>query len=140
MAKTFEAQVDDIVKATDKRMTALMRESIQDVIEIAQTPTAKGGKMRVDTGFLRASGQPSLNGMPSGPSRGEPDKNYDYDEGSSVQLTLAQMKLGAVFHFGWTAAYARYREAYDGFLESAAMQWQSIVTKNCEKIRERIKS
>ena len=28
----------------------------------------EGGRMRVDTGFLRASGQLSFNGMPTGPS------------------------------------------------------------------------
>jgi hypothetical protein len=138
MAKTFQAQVDAIVLATDKRMTALMRESLQDVIELAQTPTAKGGKMRVDTGFLRASGQPSLNGMPSGPARGEPTGSYAFNE-QTVQLTLAKLTLGAVFYFGWTAAYAKYREAYDGFLESAVMRWPSIVEINCEKIRKRIK-
>lgn len=134
----FSEQVDAIVKATDKRMTALVRESVQDVIEIAQTPTGKGGKMRVDTGFLRASGQSSLTGMPTGPARGDPNGSYAFNE-RTVQLSLAKFKLGATFFFGWTAAYAKYREAYDGFLESAVMRWPSIVAANCEKIKKRIK-
>lgn len=132
-------QIDGIIAATDKRLLALTRQSLQDVINDAQTPVAKGGRMRVDTGFLRASGQPSLNGMPTGPARGDPDGTYTYD-GASVTLTLAKLEIGQTFFFGWTAAYARYREAYDGFLEIALQKWTKIVERNTEEIRQRIQS
>lgn len=134
------ADIEDIVRVSEKRMIALMRQSLSDVIDNAQTAVAKGGRMRVDTGFLRASGQPSLTGMPQGPSRGERKEpgSYPYDEGSRVTAVLGEMKFGATFFFGWTAAYARYREVYDGFLEGALQHWGRIVAFNTDEIRRRI--
>lgn len=136
----FKTDVEDIVAASEKRMIALMRQSVSDVIDNAQTPVAKGGRMRVDTGFLRASGQMSLNGMPSGPSRGEStEKNaYSYNEGD-VTVQLGKAQIGSVIYFGWTASYAKYRELYDGFLESALQNWGRIVAFNTDTIRQRIK-
>jgi hypothetical protein len=139
--KAFSVQVDDIVTVSEKRMIALMRASLQDVTDIMQQPVAKGGRMRVDTGFLRASGQPSLNGMPQGPTRGEREEpgSYPHDEGAAVTVTLGKMKLGQTFYFGWTAEYARYREIYDGFMERGLSQWQRIVTFHTDTIRKRVK-
>lgn len=164
---SFEGQVDAIVVDTIAKMQVLMQASVQEVIEIAQTPgisaravsddiaagigadgkrrskkrygpiTApqnKGGKMRVDTGFLRASGQISFNGMPTGPIRGEADKKYKY-EATLTTTEIAKWAIGKTLFFGWTAEYAKYREAYDGFLESAIMRWQEIVNRNTEKLR-----
>lgn len=144
MAKTFTAQVDEIVTKTNKRMEALIRMSVQDVIDEAQTPVGKGGKMRVDTGFLRASGQLSFDGMPTGPVRGDKTAPNSYpspDKYSSTAtvLQLANFKVGMSVYFGWTANYAKYREAYDGFLVSAVAKWQEIVSKNAAAIMARIK-
>lgn len=133
--------IEEFVATSEKRMIALMRASISDVIDNAQRSVAKGGRMRVDTGFLRASGQPSLNGMPQGPGRGERTEpnSYSYDEGANVTVKLGELKIGAVFYFGWTANYARYREIYDGFLEGALQHWGRIVTINTDIIRQRVK-
>jgi len=142
MAENFQAQVDAIILKTDKRMLALQREAIQRTVDIAQTPVAKGGRMRVDTGFLRASGQGSLTGMPTGPMRGDPNATpgqYDNGSKSSVVLVLAQMQLGAIFFFGWTANYAKYREVKDGFLEAAAQRWPQTVREVIAEIKARIK-
>lgn len=132
----FEASVTDFVRDTTKRMSALAKQSIMDVINEAQTPVAKGGKMRVDTGFLRASGKLSLTGIPTGESvKPTGDKKFTWK-----QVGIAQLKdfiLGMTIHFGWTANYAEYREAYDGFLISALQNWQSIVTRNCNEIAKR---
>lgn len=141
MSKTFIVEdIADFITVSEKRMLALSRQSIQDVIDDAQLPVAKGGRMRVDTGFLRASGQPSLSGMPTGPVRGDPNAtpgSYDFDAQPTV-LALAQLQFGSIFYFGWTANYAKYREAYDGFLEGAAQKWAAFVQRNTEKIRQRI--
>jgi hypothetical protein len=137
MSKSFSAQVDEIIIKTEKRMLALARESIQRTVNDAQTPVKKGGKMRVDTGFLRASGQGSLNGMPIGPTRGDPKGTYPYDPQPMIAV-LGSMQLGAVFHFGWTANYAKYREAYDGFLESALQKWPQTVAAVTAEIKERV--
>lgn len=120
---SFSAQVAAWVRKSDSRVTAVFRESAQRLIEQAQTPVGAGGKMRVDTGFLRASGQASLTGWPTGPSRrDEGNGNFDYT------LTIAGAKVGDTIYFGWTAEYARVREFHDGFMRSAAQNWQPIVT------------
>ena len=137
--KGFAAQVDDMVITNEKRMIALARESIQTTIEHAQLSTKKGGHMRVDTGFLRASGQPSYNGMPTGPVRGEKTEPDSYaPDPATVTLALAKLELGATFFFGWTANYARVREAYDGFLETAVQRWPQTVAAVTEEIKKRV--
>lgn len=143
MAKKFSAQVDAIILKTDKRMIAMVRESTARTIEIAQRPVAKGGKMRVDTGFLRVSGQLSFTGMPTGPVRGDPrppdTEGPTYPDPEAVELKLAGYKLGFTIFFGWTANYARARNAYDGFLDDAVAQWPKTVADVVEEIKRRIK-
>ena len=120
-------------------MDALVRQSVQDVVNDAQRTANRGGHMRVDTGFLRASGQLSLTGMPSGPVRGEKraagteGETYEW-ESSAVELTLRGVQAGGRVYFGWTAVYAKYREAYDGFLFSAVQNWQAIVDRAARRI------
>lgn len=170
----FVGDVEAIILQTQRRVDDLIKQSIMDVIDIAQTPgpsskgtkaaiskglgstgrgkkrlqvqgpvTAaasggKGGKMRVDTGFLRASGQLSLTGMPSGPVRGDKNGSYTFDR-TIAETTLNGVTAGDTVFWGWTANYAKYREAYDGFLISAVQQWQAIVNKNAADIISRIK-
>jgi len=139
--KTFTAQVDDIIRNVEARMTALVRSSVNDVIEDAQTPVAKGGNMRVDTGFLRNSGMPSLNGMPSGPSRPESKVpgSYTYSD-YAARLVIANYQLGQTIYYGWTANYAKYRNAYDGFLDNAVQKWPQIVERRANELKQRIVS
>jgi len=122
-------------------MLDVTRIAVSSVIEDAQTVKAKGGKMRVDTGFLRASGLASLNTLPSGPSKGRkrtPTEIGVLPEysifGESLNLVLAKMKLGDTFYWGWTANYARYREIYDGFLDTALQKWQQFVDDAVKKV------
>lgn len=138
MAKNFTAQVDEIILKTNERITAVVRESVQRTVDEAQTPVAKGGKMRVDTGFLRASGQMSLSGMPSGPVRGDAEQRYEYSD-ASVITTLASVEPGKTIYFGWTANYAKYREAYDGFLGAAVQNWPSTVASVVREVVNRIR-
>lgn len=171
MVKKFTAEIDDIIRETNERMIAVMRQSIEDVIEDAQTPgpskkaiaasikqglgasgrgkkrlqvqgpitaPGKGGRMRVDTGFLRASGQLSFSGMPNGPLRGDPEKSYNWDE-QVVQLELAKLEVGDIVYFGWSAVYAAAREARDGFMSGAAQKWQQFVDANAAKVRGGLK-
>jgi hypothetical protein len=140
------ADIEDFVRVSEERMLAIARSSIRDVVNEAQlegpskTGPGFGGKMRVDTGFLRSTGLPSLQGFPSGPSRGElkAPNSYTYNS-DKLDTILAQMKFGDTFFFGWTAHYARYRELYDGFLEGAVQHWGRIVAINTDTLRERIK-
>ena len=126
---SFEAQVDRIVANTEKRVDLVMKQSLMKSINEMQLADKKGGKMRVDTGFLRASGQPSLTGMPSGPNIKPKDAQpgqYDWAD-KQVQATIAGMETGATFFWGWTANYAKYREAYDGFMHTVLQKWQQTV-------------
>lgn len=126
---SFEADVDRIVVNTEKRMLMVMKQSLLNAINEMQTPVAKGGKMRVDTGFLRASGQASLNGVPNGPSVKPTDAakgQYDWKP-AQAETTIGQMQFGSTLFWGWTANYAIYREARDGFAYATIQRWQQIV-------------
>lgn len=131
----FNAQVDSFIRKCNKRVAAVCKQSAHDVFEDASVTTAKGGRMRVDTGFLRNSGQVSLTGLPTGPVR--------VDEGmpQAANLVLETARwdpLKSPIWFGWTASYARAREYYDGFMSEAVKKWQTIVTENAVEYKRRI--
>ena len=138
--KNFKSEFDKYIRETEDKLLAVVKMSIQDVVEEAQTPVAKGGKMRVDTGFLRASGVADINKLPVGPKEGEKRKAgqtgviYEWDMSSSLQDKLVKLNLGDTLYFGWSARYALYRELYDGFLKSACDNWSSYVSKNIKEI------
>lgn len=91
--------------------------------------------MRVDTGFLRSSGQISLTGMPSGPTRGEKTEPNSYSPSTeNVTATLSGVVAGDTVYYGWTAVYAGPREFHDGFLSGALQKWQAIVDKHCKEL------
>lgn len=140
----FTAQVDSWVRETQKRLVAVRNRAIELTVEDAQLPRAKGGRMRVDTGFLRASGQMSLGGMPSGPSRKPDDaKPFQYDDGNTVTpvtLTLIRASLETKIFFGWTASYARPREAKDAFLRLAVQKWPDFVAQATREAKARVAS
>ena len=134
MSKKFETQIDKIMVNTEAKMLAVMKNSVDLLIEEAQKPVVQGGKMRVDTGFLRSSGLAQIGSMPSGPSKGDPKGKYVWSV-DQAGVILSKLKIGDIFYFGWTARYAKYREAYDGFVESAAQKWQSFVDESVRKIK-----
>lgn len=141
MPKTFKAQVDDQVRLVQRRLDAVFRESARRVIENAQTPEAKGGRMRVKTGFLRNSGRAGKGDLPKGPIRGTKGRSYDWERTSqaAVMALIAQTRPGEKIFFGWTANYARFREYQDGFLRGAVEQWQRYASEEAIKARELIK-
>lgn len=89
------------------------------------------------TGFLRNSQVYGLNQMPSGPTKGDPNKRYTSRIGPGPTEILSRWQPGDVTFIGWTANYARYRNARDGFRELAAQKWDSIVTKNAQQAKAR---
>lgn len=129
MAKSFSATVSGWASETEKRTEAVFKQSAQDVIEDAQLPVAKGGRMRVDTGFLRNSHVSGLNGSTA------------LTGADSYVLTIAQAELGDVITGGWTADYAIPREfgargqPPDFFMRGAAQKWKSIVEANAAKAK-----
>lgn len=129
MAKSFTAQLGQIADLIEEDMQKVLRQSAQDVGDIAQTPASKGGPMPVDTGFLRNSFASELNG--SGVAKGP----------AAHTLAIAKMDFGDMLRMGWTAAYARRRnyEPVNGgmFRDVASAQWPAIVRKNAEKVKRK---
>lgn len=153
MSKPFTAQVHKIIARNSALMELVAKESVQRLIQTAQTPKAKGGKLPLDTGFLRASGRTSYTGMPSGPTRGvaaETGKRKLKGKAAKAQaearqtytspdtVNIAGFKLGATIFFGWTAFYARKQNLYNGFLDSAVKNWQKIVDGTIRDLRKRL--
>ncbi len=97
MARRFEAQLENFSRLTQDKAERVVKQSVQEVIGIAQTTVAQGGRMPVVTSFLRNSLASELNGsqMDQGPD--------------AATLTIALMKPGDLMRFGWTAPYARAR-------------------------------
>lgn len=116
----------------------IVRQSIQDMTAIAQTPKAKGGRMPVDKAQLRNSFVSGLNGSTT-------------LSGSDVYIaTLAGLEMGDTFNAGWTAAHAlrqekgfvgqdslgrSYNQSGNFYMESALAQWQAINDANAAKVR-----
>ena len=139
---TLSADIEDFVVKSNERLLSVMRGSLRDMIEDMQTPVKKGGRMRVDTGFLRASGRGSLEGFPSGVGEKPADAPtgqytgiYDNFDGTALNAVLLNMELGDTFFWGWVARYAPLREIYDGFMDTALQNWQGYVTTNSERFR-----
>jgi hypothetical protein len=136
---TLTAGIEQFVLKSEKRLEAVVKNSIQDVADTAQTPVAEGGRMRIATGFLSWTGRASLEGFPSGPDIRPKDaqiNSFTYN-GDEVAAVLIKMKLGDTFYFGWTANYAAIREARDGFFETATQNWQQFVNANSERFRDK---
>ena len=131
MAGSFSRAIGDFADKTADQMNRVMKQSIQEVINDAQTPVAKDGNMPVDQSFLRNSLASELDGTLI--AQGE----------NSHTLTIAQMKIGQPARFGWTAAYARarhYLPAGPGrqggghWRDIAVGKWQQIVRKNARLV------
>lgn len=137
MAGTFEAQVAAAVAKHQKRMETTFRASAQQVAREVLLPKAKGGNMRVKTGFLRASLMASTSQMPgidpaAKPPKDAKDEQFPEDL-AAVNLVIAGTGLGEKIYLGFTAAYAGYREYHDGFVKLTAQRWQDIVSENARK-------
>lgn len=141
MPEDFAKQINEIFNRWDDRLEITVKMSVQRVISLAQKPyKGGGGNMPIDTGFLRASLQAGLNGLPSGPTVGERKEKNSYPagvqvDGEPVAVVLLKWRPedNKQFFAGWTANYARWMEYEFGFLRSAAQQWKKIVAEEAKK-------
>jgi hypothetical protein len=149
----FGQEVAAHVARYKKRLRATARTAVQDTIKIAQTPVAKGGKMPVKDGFLRASIGAAIGQMPSGQTSNESGKVYAEGEqvaGTPVSVVLLTWQPGDTLFIGWTAAYARrmeygfsgedslgrtYSQTGFGFLRGAVELWDQTVDAAAKKVR-----
>jgi len=127
MSKSFTAQLQDIAGLVEEDMAKVLRQSAQDLGDIAQKPYAQGGPMPVDLGNLKGSFATEINGS----------RVAEGDDAHT--LTIARLEPGDLLRMGWTAAYARRRnyEPVNGrmFRDEASAQWQSIVARNAQKVK-----
>lgn len=137
MARSFSATISERVATYQKRLEATFRASAQDISEQITTPVAKGGHMRVKTGFLRASLMASTSQMPMIDRNARPPADAADDSfapnSEAVALVIAGASLGETIYLGFTAAYAGYREAQDGFVRLPAQRWQQTVDANARR-------
>lgn len=134
----FAASVKGWSEKAKRHADLIWKQSAQDVAEIAQQDVGSGGRMRVDTGFLRASIRSSL--TTPDPIRAD-FRPVDgaaagsYTPGGEVTATIAGAELGDTIYVTWTASYAGAREAYDGFVAAAAQEWQRVVAENAARVK-----
>lgn len=128
--RQFIADVEAFKDKTIEQLLRVARQSIQDTIEDAQTPVAKGGNMPVDTGFLRNSLVTEVRGETVG------------EGADSYTLGLSIFELGDPFQVSWTADYAIPRHYLVGvgqggglWRDAAVQKWQATVEKNARKVR-----
>ena len=137
---SFTAQLRGFEKASKAKLTAIMRQSAQEIANAASTPqpsvkqtggSFEIGKIPVDTGFLRNSQVTTLNG--GGGAQGP-------DAAASV---IGSAPLGSTIGVQWTADYAKTidqgnaRIAARLFVSYHVERWQAIVGKIAEKLKRR---
>jgi len=136
--KSFTASVAAFRDKTKQQMRDVFAEAVQDVLETAQQPKARGGRMPVDTGNLRNSLASGLNGAFGAPSA------------DGYVVTLSEMEIGDIAQFAWTAPYARrmelgffgadslgrtYEQPGNHFVGAAAAQWPQFVAKWAARVK-----
>lgn len=142
MAGRFSAQCSAWVAETKERMVAVRNIAAERVVEIMQTPVAKGGNMPVDTGFLRASLM-AVRGDNLPSSRPNPETGAHAHDPGQITLVLAGAKLEDTLTVVYTANYARFQEYGSRgrpgrrFVGLAAQQWQRVVSEACAEVKAR---
>lgn len=140
--KNFNGKINKFVANTEQLMLDVTTNALQNLIEESSTPVEAGGKMPVDTGFLRLSGTGAINELPKGETEGrqrlpgEVGVIYKSDPSGSVGGILPKLKLGDTFYYGWTARYAIYQEFKHGFLVSACAKWQNFIDNSIRKLKK----
>jgi len=131
MAGSFAADLSRFADLTIDKAMRVVKQSVQDVVNDAQTTVAQGGSMPVDSGFLRNSLVGELNGT-------------QVAQGADiVTLTVIGMAPGDVARFGWAAEYARarhykpedYGQGGGHWRDKAAAKWPARVEANARAVR-----
>lgn len=141
----FKNLVANFAEQAEEEAMAVVRQAIQDMTIQMQTPVKAGGRMPVDTGFLRWSAAGMLNAMPVGEVKGrarrsdepkdQPLPEYKQPQSDFLQNVLAQMKAGDTFYWGWTAEYALKQESDHRFMDSECEKWQKYVDDAVRRLK-----
>ncbi|MDE3825858.1 HK97 gp10 family phage protein [Sinorhizobium meliloti] len=141
---SFSAAVAQWADKVEGAVEAIFKEATQEVVEELQRPVGQGGRMRVDTGFLRASLLASSASMPA-ISAAKPVEGGTYTpDFGQIEAVIAGADIGDTLYFGYTASYAGYREygangqPADGFVRLAAQNWPIIVDRKAAELKARL--
>lgn len=136
---SFSQQLDAWTRQTSARVEAVFKTAVQDLATEMLTPVGKGGRLRVDTGFLLNSFSAAVNSIPRGES--ERPTGYRATDFDMMPITAAILsaKIGDRIVIGTAASYAVYREAQDGFLRIPVQNWQQIVDNAVRKVKSEYK-
>jgi hypothetical protein len=124
----FQAQIDDWVKTSEARMSAVVKTSAQKMGEEVTKPIPQGGRLPVDTGYLRASFSASVNSIPSGAG----GTKFAM---SPIVLAIAKLKIGDRLIMGFGASYAKYMEARYAFVRSSVQNWPQYVKHSVSEVK-----
>ena len=140
----FHDLIDSWTKETEQRMTAVWRQSIDDLAEVMNRTRSNGGRLPYLTGNLMRSLLASIAGLIP---MGEPGAKYT---GTDIGLTTAGLQLDQTIWIGWQANYAHrlnygfvgedklgrnYNQAGAHFVEAAIAEWPNIVRMAVSKIK-----
>jgi len=124
---------------TEALLTALLRNSVQALAEVASTTIPNGGRVPVKTGNLARS--VVVDNKPPQIIEGLAKGDYS--------LGIANIRPGEPIYIGWQAAYARrqnygfigedslgrtYNQAGFGFAEATAAKWPAILKAEAAKL------
>ncbi|WP_062233206.1 hypothetical protein [Aureimonas sp. N4] len=144
---SFSASVGAWAQKVEGAVEAVFKQSVQELVREVQKTRNEGGRMRVDTGFLRASLLASTSMMPrinpaAKPAKDAGPNSVPYNFGT-IEAVIAGSELGQTIYLGYTASYAGYREygvndqPGDAFVRTAAQRWSSIVEAEAAKAKAR---
>jgi len=130
---SFAAQVDGLVKKTERNLTAVFRESAKRVIQQAQD------NVPIDTGFLRSSLQVGINVAVPPASRPQSAPGAV----PNISAVIAGASLGDTITAGYTANYALFVEYGTSrmgprrFVGRAVANWQGTVNRVVAEVNSR---
>lgn len=140
---SFAAAVAGWAADVPEAIEAVRNQSAADVVKEMQTPDFEGGRLPYDTGFLWSSLMASTAAMPTinagaNPSAG---KTYAFNFGA-IEAVINGSSVDDDLFFGYTAAYAGHQEygatgrPAAGFVRLAAQNWETIVSRNAERVQK----
>jgi hypothetical protein len=103
---SFGAQVSAITEGYKGLLKDARTKTVIGIVNQAQRPKARGGRMPVDTGYLRRSIRGALNTRPS-------------ESDGTPLAALLEAGLDGDVMIGWHANYAGFQEIRSGFMRGA---------------------
>ena len=128
--------IDEWVLKAVGRLETVAKTATQAVAENANLHTGRGGRMRIDTGFLRNSIKGQQGSMPTGVSD---SKTEGQGDATAIEIEIARWDISKPFFVGWSANYAAAREIKDGFLTVEVQNWQQHVDEAIRQAKARIR-